>query len=127
MDYPAASLNYLTAKKKWYVFVSVPPQLREKLGTQIRRSTGTSDKKAADRKLHEVAASIYAEFDKSRPNQFLGLIDKLHDLMAGPPEIYDLLKLMMEHPESGPDSRAHYIEELKIDLRRGVGMQLVPW
>ena len=128
MDYPAATLNYLTAKKKWYVYVPVPAELREKFGrADLRRSTGTSDKKAADRKLHEIAKSIYAEFDKSRPNQFLGLIDKLHDLMAGPPEIYDLSKWLMQHPEAGPESRAHYVEELKIDLRRGVGIkQLVP-
>jgi integrase len=126
VDYPAASLNFLTKKKKWYVYVSVPTDLREKFGAQVRRSTGTSDKKAAERKLHEIAASIYADFDNARPNQFLGLLDKLQDLMKGPPEHYDLIKLMLTHPEYGPDNRANYIEELKIDLRRGVGMQLVP-
>ena len=127
MDYPAASLNYLTSKKKWYVYVPVPPELRDKFKrSDIRRSTGTSDKKTAERKLHEIAASIYAEFDKARPNQFLGLLDQLLDLMKGPPEHYDLIKLMLTHPEWGAEHRADYIEELKIDLRRGVGMQLVP-
>ncbi len=127
MDYPAATLNYLSAKKKWYVYVPIPAELRDKFGrADLRRSTGTADKKTAERKLHEIAASIYAEFDKHKPNQFLGLIDKLHDLMAGPPEVYDLIKLMVQHPEAGPDFRAHYVEELKIDLRRGVGAKHVP-
>lgn len=126
MYYPVATLNYLTAKKKWYVYVSVPTELREKFGAQVRRSTGTSDKRTAERKLHDIATSIYAEFDKSRPNQFLGLLDKLHDLMAGPPEVYDLIKLLMQHPEAGPHSRAHYLDELKIDLKRGVGSKLIP-
>ncbi|MEI6799233.1 MAG: DUF6538 domain-containing protein [Pseudomonadota bacterium] len=62
MDYPAASLNYLTTKKKWYVYVSVPTELREKFKrADIRRSTGTGDKKTAERKLHEIAASIYPD------------------------------------------------------------------
>lgn len=127
MEYPAATLNYLTKKKKWYVYVSVPQELREKLGqTQIRRSTGTSDKKTAERKLHDITAKIYAEFDKTLPNKFLGLIEQLHELMAGEPENYDIHKLMMEDPEMGQASRAHYVNELKIDLRRGVGGKLIP-
>ena len=69
MDYPAATLNYLTAKKKWYVYVPVPAELRDKFGrADLRRSTGAADKKAAERKLHEIAASIYAEFDKHKSN-----------------------------------------------------------
>ncbi len=72
MDYPAATLNYLTAKKKWYVYVPVPSELRDKFGrADLRRSTGTADKKTAERKLHEIAASIYAEFDKHKPNHKL--------------------------------------------------------
>lgn len=41
-----SSLNFLSAKGKSYVYVTVPPELRPafKDQTQLRRSTGTSDK-----------------------------------------------------------------------------------
>lgn len=76
--------------------------------------------------MHDVTAKIYAEFDQPRPNKFLGLIDQLHELMVGEPEEYDIYKHMMEHPELGSGMRVHYVDELKIDLRRGVGVKLVP-
>lgn len=66
MTYPAATLNYLSKKKKWYVYVTIPPDLRDafKGKTQLRRSTGTADEREARRRLHGIAAEIYQEFGK---------------------------------------------------------------
>ncbi len=68
--YPPATLNFLSSKKKWYVYVTVPPELREAFSkqVQVRRSTGTNDRREAGRRLHVIATEIYAEFDKHKPN-----------------------------------------------------------
>ena len=65
---PPSSLNFLKAKGKWYVYVTIPPELRPafKDQTQLRRSTGTSDKAIAKTRQHGLAAEIYTEFDKAR-------------------------------------------------------------
>ena len=121
MDYPAATLNYLTAKKKWYVYVSVPAELRDKFGrADLRRSTGTSDKKAAERKLHEIAASIYAEFDKHKSNPKLDWLKvaakhfqilKGHDVNLHPDdkeslnEVVDLVRMKLEYIQALPSDR----------------------
>ena len=65
--YPPATLNFLSSKRKWYVYVTVPPELREGQ-VQIRRSTGTADKREAQKRLHGIATAIYAELDSKKPN-----------------------------------------------------------
>jgi hypothetical protein len=53
-QYPAARLDFLKTKKKWYVIVSIPAHLRHLFSNQVdvRRSAGTSDRAVAQRKLH---------------------------------------------------------------------------
>ena len=60
---PPSSLNFLKAKGKWYVYVTIPPELRSafKDQVQLRRSTGTSDKTIAKARQHGIATEIYAE------------------------------------------------------------------
>jgi integrase len=86
--YPAATLNLLKSKKKWYVYVTVPQELRESFAgqVQVRRSTGTNDKKEAERRLHGIAAEIYAEFDSKKPNpklDWLKVAEKNFQLLRG--------------------------------------------
>jgi len=52
-------------KGKWYVCVTVPVELRQsfKGQKQIKRSTGTSDKKIAEKRLLEKANEILKEFE----------------------------------------------------------------
>jgi integrase len=70
MSYPAATLSFLPSKKKWYVYVTIPPELRRAMGNQVQKrlSTGTGDAREAKRRLHDVAARIYAEFDSHKAN-----------------------------------------------------------
>jgi hypothetical protein len=65
---PPSSLNFLSSKGKWYVYVTIPSELRSAFNDQVqlRRSTGTSDKKVAKAREHGIAAEIYAQLDKAR-------------------------------------------------------------
>ena len=64
--YPAARLDFLKSKKKWYVIVSIPSHLKHLFSKQVdlRRSTGTGDKATAQRKVHGLAQQIYSVFDE---------------------------------------------------------------
>lgn len=57
-------------KGKYYVYVTVPKRL-EHLFTQkqIRRSTGTSDRRLAERKQHAIAQEIYQRFDAEKDKE----------------------------------------------------------
>ena len=90
---PPSSLNFLKAKGKWYVYVTIPPELRPafKDQTQLRRSTGTSDKAIAKTRQHGLAAEIYAEFDKARTelNPVKDALEALSDALgAGKPTYF---------------------------------------
>jgi integrase len=84
--HPPSSLNYLKAKGKWYVYVTIPPELRPafKGQAQLRRSTGTSDKRIAKGKEHSIASEIYAELDKARAslNPFRDALQALSDALG---------------------------------------------
>jgi hypothetical protein len=54
-------------KGKYYVVATVPVALREKLGKQIRRSTGTSDKRDALLRKHDITQEIYDTFRHQWP------------------------------------------------------------
>nr|WP_162623882.1 DUF6538 domain-containing protein [Paracoccus saliphilus] len=64
MNYPAAKL--VQVKGKWYVQVTIPPDLRPAFNErkQERRSAGTADRAEAERRLHGLAGQIYAQFDE---------------------------------------------------------------
>ncbi|WP_223427924.1 DUF6538 domain-containing protein [Tateyamaria pelophila] len=68
-SYPASTLSLI--KGKWYVSVTVPVGLRSAFNnrTQIKVSTGTSDKSEAARRQHDKAEAIYKQFDSARPNR----------------------------------------------------------
>ena len=51
-------------KGKWYVCVTKPKELTFATDTQARRSTGTSDKRQAQQRQHELTQAIYDDFDK---------------------------------------------------------------
>jgi integrase len=99
MTYPAATLTFLAAKKKWYVSVTIPPELRDAFGgkVQIKRSTGTADKRDAQRELHEKAASIYESFDKAQQ-------DKPHPLAEALQATFNRIRLNL--PQGWEDRRA---------------------
>jgi integrase len=87
---PPSSLNFLKTKSKWYVYVTIPPELRPafKGQAQLRRSTGTSDKTIAKAREHGIAAEIYAELDKARTelNPLRNALEALSDALgAGKP------------------------------------------
>lgn len=70
-------------KGKWYVQVTIPPELRPLFrgNKQKKLSTGTSDLSIARRHQHKKSAEIYAQFDAAKPNNVLELMELLR-----PPE-----------------------------------------
>ena len=69
VDFNETSL--VLVKGKYYVVATVPPDLRGKLGKQIRRSTGTSDRSLALMRKHDITEEIYNVFRKNlRVQQF---------------------------------------------------------
>ncbi|MEO9575319.1 MAG: DUF6538 domain-containing protein [Roseobacter sp.] len=83
--YPATTLT--ENKEKWYVFCTIPEELRSEFGgrKQIKRSTGTSDKAEASRRQHSIASDIYAEFDSKKPNP----VDDLSNLIPFPDHVVE--------------------------------------
>ena len=51
-----ATLN--PVKGKWYVCMTVPEEMRHLLNSQIKLSTGTSDKNEAQKRLPELAIKL---------------------------------------------------------------------
>lgn len=119
--YPAATLNFLSSKKKWYVFCTVPPELREAFPkqVQVKRSTGTNDKREAERRKHAIASEIYAEFDSKKPNPKLDWLrdtERHFQVLAGQEvnwqalpndkeslnDIIDVVKLKLEAVQAMP-------------------------
>ncbi|MGB3178432.1 MAG: DUF6538 domain-containing protein [Albidovulum sp.] len=70
---PPASL--VEVKCKWYVQITVPPEHRERLKgkKQLRLSTGTSDKRTAERLKHDAAQKLYNQL----PDELEDLMDEL--------------------------------------------------
>ena len=65
MNYHGSKLVQLKAKaNKWYVQVTKPAGLQNGTNKQVRRSTGTTDRKAAERRQHRIADEIYRVFDE---------------------------------------------------------------
>jgi integrase len=64
-DTTYAKATLIRTKGKWYVQVTVPAELRGAFNgvKQKRLSTNTSDRREAERRLHDKAAEIYASFD----------------------------------------------------------------
>ncbi len=80
--YPAPTLFYYKAKSKWYVSVTVPEHLRPTFNRkQMRKSTGTADKRIAAQKLHNIAATIYRDFTAAEAVQKATVTDETLDMM----------------------------------------------
>jgi len=77
-DYNKPTLRKVSGKKSWYVFVTKPEPLRSNpKDKQVRRSTGTSDKRIAEKLLHSVAEQIYRQFDEQlNTDPFISFVRK---------------------------------------------------
>ena len=77
-EYPATTLSL--SKGKWYVYLTIPQELREHFNgrKQLKRSTGTSDERDAKRKQHGIATKMYAELDACKPD----IRDMISDLLG---------------------------------------------
>ena len=59
MDWHPASLFQREKKGNWYAEMTVPAEARAAFGhKQVRLSTGTSDRRLAERKLHDLEAKM---------------------------------------------------------------------
>ena len=64
MPFHPATLSFLPSKGKYYACVTIPKDLQAQFGkTQIKRSTGTADRKEAQRRLHSLEQEIYRLFN----------------------------------------------------------------
>ena len=63
-DYHKPTLRKVSGKKSFYVFVTKPEALRRNpKDKQVRKSTGTSDLRVAEKLVHSIAEEIYCDFD----------------------------------------------------------------
>ena len=63
-DYHKPTLRKVSGKTSYYVFVTKPELLRRNpKDKQVRKSTGTSDQRIAEKLVHSIAEEIYREFD----------------------------------------------------------------
>lgn len=80
MPFHPATLSFLPSKGKYYACVTVPKDLQTQFGkTQIKRSTGTADRKEAQRRLHSLEQEIYKLFNpiKDEVEFFAGALSGL--------------------------------------------------
>lgn len=63
-NYHPPSLVQIPSKgNKWFVVITKPTELQAGSNIQVRRSTGTSDKRTAETAMPGIASQIYREFD----------------------------------------------------------------
>lgn len=100
-DYAASTTFFDKTKGKWYVSVTIPTEIRPhfKGRAQLKRSTGTSDRRLAEQKSHGITEAIYCELDKANVDP---LTKAMRELSAVAPktDIYDP-KLSLARPISG--------------------------
>ena len=77
-DYHKPTLRKVSGKKSYYVFVTKPESLRRNpKDKQVRKSTGTSDQRIAEKLVHSIAEEIYREFDAQlNADPFLAFLSK---------------------------------------------------
>ena len=67
MNYQATTLQQRDKRGNYYVWCTVPEELRKTLKRkQTRKTTGTSDLATAKQRQHSITKEIYAEFDRVR-------------------------------------------------------------
>lgn len=81
-DYHKPRLQKVSGKTSWYVVVTKPKALQKgPKDKAIRRSTGTSDKRVAEKLVHSKAEQIYKEFDKQlNADPFIAFVRKHWEL-----------------------------------------------
>ncbi len=78
--HPPSLIQIPSKGDKWYVVVTKPDELRiYSKGKQVRRSTGTSDKKLAEMRSVQIAKEIYEEFQKEIDDIHLKAKARLYD------------------------------------------------
>ncbi len=117
MNFHTSKLIRLKAKgNKWYVQVTKPLGLQAGKDKQIRRSTGTTDRKQAERSEHRIAQQIYAEFDRQ--------LDELKPqppvkftFLTGPPDPLFNFRPRPEIPKQDPAMRLSRVRPQYINER----------
>ncbi|MBL4872399.1 MAG: hypothetical protein JKY41_03150 [Rhodobacteraceae bacterium] len=110
-DFHPSSLSLV--KGKWYVVVTKPSALVDGASKQVRRSTGTTDKRVAATKQHEITAAIYTSF---------------REALTPPPE--SLADILREHWESQklPAARIkEFMERLQSSETSNVAACITAW
>ncbi len=72
--------SLIIKKGKWYVQVTIPKELRHLYSGRKQKqiSTGTSEKRLAERKVHSITSKIYAEFElKAKQSPWDKLVKEL--------------------------------------------------
>lgn len=70
--HPPTLVKVASKGNKWFVYVTKPPELQAYSKTkQVRRSTGTTDKRRAEAVKSEITSKIYEEFQKEIDDIYL--------------------------------------------------------
>lgn len=81
--HPPSLIQIPSKGNKWFVVVTKPDELRlYSKGKQVRRSTGTSDKKLAETRSVQIANEIYEEFQNEIDEIHLKAKARLYDPAA---------------------------------------------
>lgn len=90
MPYPASKL--VSLKEKYYVNCTIPPELRPWFSDrkQYRLSTGTSDRKVAELRQHDLTRQIYQKFDEATEGLKRQRLGELEAEFGQPVEMQDL-------------------------------------
>lgn len=96
LDYHPSTLT--AVKGKFYVSVTVPKRLEHLFKLkQIRKSTGTSDRKLAERKQHAIAQEIYQRFDvEARKEASRKLAEEQRANKKKEERYYDILQTLVD-------------------------------
>lgn len=107
-DYPATTLAM--NKDKYYVLLTIPIELRPHFNgrKQLKRSTGTSDRKDALRKQHGITSKMYAELDTCKPD----IRDVISDLLGW---IGDADEVQRMEDEGHLEGLIQYSKNLEFD------------
>ena len=79
-DYNPPRLVQVPSKgNMWYVYITKPPALQSGSNKQIKKSTRTTDRREAEKRVNKIATTIYRLFDDSlsQPKSFYEIAEKL--------------------------------------------------
>ncbi len=120
MDYHASRLIQVKSKgNKWYVQVTKPRELQSPKSKQEKRSTGTTDRKAAEKRQHQITQEIYARFDQmlgvNRPTSQSNFTIKYID---DHPDPFAMYRPWPAFDPDDPNKRLSVLRPIYIDQRR---------